>query len=537
MAQQEQQQGSQLADGDQGFTGFNSRDNAQTLKEGTLSLSQNFRLNRGLAETRKGLKRLTPGGLGLNIPLRYVTQFKSSAGVDYIILIAESGIYYYNPANGSKTGPISFPAGETILATDEVSAYQASGNLYILRGLNKRPIIWTGNSTTSVIASGTGLMPAGIQGIYIGNRGIIQSSSDEISVSHYLDQTHWELMDVFKINDGSNDSIVAIAPWVLNEFVVFMRNRMYYASTGAGSYLDGATPVAADSYVKVLATDIGCVARGSVAQAAGGMIFLSDGGVYMLTPQAATTPEGMRAGVMGEPLSAPIDDIIQRINQTYVSKAVGIYFNNRYYLSIPLDGSTVNNAVIIFNFVNKQWESIDTHTAGMDVSFMVTGLFDGKRRLFYVDKDYGIYLAEELLDGDQYDDSTLNNSLPVYLPFQLYNPLDNSAFTRFPIDSKLITRSFNYGFSEDKRYSQVEIDIRANSSAQIKTSIITENPDSETVLDTYGSPDLQYSTRDLPIRKVASSCLIKVQAFNNQASVRSVFVTGVRTGNNIRSTK
>lgn len=537
MAQQEQQQGSQLADGDRGFTGFNSRDNPQTLPEGTLSLCQNLRLNRGIAETRKGLKRLTPGGLGLNVPLRYVTQFKNSANIDFIVLIAQTGLYYYNPTTGSKIGPVVFPNSEAILSTDEVGAYQASGNLYILRGLNKRPLIWDGTSVTVAPSAGVHFMPNGIQGIYVGNRGIVQSNYDEVSVSHYLDQTHFELMDVFKINDGSNDSIIAIAPWVLNEFVVFMRNRLYYASAGAGAYNDGATPVAADSYVKVLATDIGCVARGSVAQAAGGMIFLSDGGVYVLTPQAATTPEGMRAGVMGEPLSAPIDDIIQRINQNYVSKATGIYFNNRYYLSIPIDGSTVNNAVIIFNFVNKQWESIDTFKAGMDVSFMVTGLYNGKRRLFFIDKDYGIYLSEELLDGDHYDDSTLNNTLPLYIPFQLFDPLDNSAFTRFPIESKLITRSFNYGFSEDKRYSQVEVDMETYPSTQVKTSIIAESPDSETVLENYGSPVQKYSTRDLPIRKVASSCLIKVETFNNQASVRSVFVTGVRTGNNIRSTK
>lgn len=173
----------------------------------------------------------------------------------------------------------------------------------------------------------------------------------------------------------------------------------------------------------------------------------------------------------------------------------------------------------------------------MDVSFMVTGLYNGKRRLFFIDKDYGIYLSEELLDGDHYDDTTLNNTLPLYIPFQLFDPLDNSAFTRFPIDSKLITRSFNYGFSEDKRYSQVEVDMQTYPSTQVKTSIIAQSPDSETVLENYGSPVQQYSTRDLPIRKLASSCLIKVETFNNQASVRSVFVTAVRTGNNIRSTK
>lgn len=536
MAEQAQQAGNYLVDGDQGFVGFNSRDNPQTLKEGTLSLCQNFRLNRGIAQTRKGLKRLTPAGTD-NIPVRYVTTFKTSAGVDLIMLIAETGLYYYDTTSKSRTGPIPYPTGQTITATDEVGAYQASGNLYILRGLSKIPIIWTGNSTTTLAAqTPSDHMPNGIQGIYINNRGIIQSSSDEISVSHYLSQTHFELMDVFKINDGSNESIVAIAPWVLNEFVVFMRNRMYYASVGAGAYNAGDLPIAADSYVKVLATDIGCVARNSIAQAAGGMMFLSDGGVYILQPQSATTPEGMRAGVMGEPVSAPIDDIIQRINQTAVSKSAGIYFNNRYYLAIPVDGSSTNNIVVIFNFVNKQWESIDTFQSGMDISFMVTGLWDGKRRLFFVDKDFGIYLTEELEDGDHYDNSTLNLVLPLELPFYLYDPLDANAFTRFHIDSKLISRSFNYGFSEDKRYSQVEIDIQADAGCQVKTTILAENPYSETLIDTFGSPTSVKRTRDLPIRKVSSSCLVKIEAYNKQMSVRSLFVTGIRTGNNIRST-
>ena len=538
MAEQAQQAGSYLVDGDQGFLGFNSKDNPQSLEKGTLSLCQNYRLNRGIAETRKGLQKLTPAGVD-NVPLRFVTTFKTTAGVDLVVLIAQTGLYYFNTVTATRTGPIAYPAGQVILSTDEVGAYQAGGSLYILRGLSQVPFVWTngGGSIALVPQSPSTHMPNAIQGIYVNNRGILQSSSDEISVSHYLEQTHFNLMDVFKINDGSNDSIVAIAPWVLNEFVVFMRNRMYYASVGAGAYVAGDAPVAADSYVKILATDIGCIARGSIAQAAGGMLFLSDGGVYMLTPQAATTPEGMRAGVMGEPLSSPIDDIIQRINQNSVSKAVGAYFNNRYYLAIPIDGSVTNNVVVIFNFINKQWESIDTFQSGMDVSFMTTGIFNGKRRLFFIDKDFGIFLTEELEDGDHYDNSTLNLVLPLELPFTLYDPLDANAFTRFHIDSKLITRSYNYGFSEDKRYSQVEVDLKADAGSQVKTTVLAENPYSETVIDNFGVPLSTYSTRDLPIRKVASSCLIKIESYNKPSSVRSLFVTAIRTGNNIRSTK
>jgi hypothetical protein len=536
MPQQSSNNGQFLFDGDRGFIGFNSRDNPQTLEQGMLSLCQNFRLNRGIAETRKGLKRLTPGG-EVNNYILHTTTAKNQYGHDVILTLTTTKLNVYD-INTNSTWPITLPSGAIGYISDKIDSFQAGGKVYFLRGESLQPIIWDGNVTVTVAPTTPSTrLPNAIQGLYINNRGIVQKNRDEISVSHYLELTHWAQLDVFKINDGSNDEIVALAPWVLNEFVIFMKNRIYYASVGAGAYATGDQPVAADSYVKVMATDIGCIAKGSVVQAAGGMLFLSDGGVYMMTPQAATTPEGMRMGVMGEPLSAPIDDIIQRINKQQADKAVGAYFNNRYYLAIPLDTSSVNNVVVVYNFINKQWESIDTFNTGMDVSFMFTAIWEYKRRLFFVDREQGLFLTEEIADGDHYDNSTANNTLPLELPFTLEDPLDDDAFTRFHIDSKLITRSYNFDFSEDKRFSQVEIDVYTTASSQLETKALIKNPDSETVIDIFGSGTTENSTRDLPIRKVGSSCLFQIKSYNNQSSVRSLFVTAVRTGNNIRSTK
>jgi len=531
MAQQAQGKTGELSDGDQGFTGFNSRDNPTVLSPGTLSLSQNFRLNRGIATARKGLKKL----LNVNTStygIRHVAAFRKSDGTDIIVLICRLGLYVFTPNTGAITGPVLYNSYGTIEDTDKVDAFQALGKLIILRGFNKKPLIWDGNSTITDAGTTSKFMPNSEQGIYVNNRAIVQSSSDELSVSHYLNIDKFELMDVFKINDGSNDSITAIAPWVLNEWVVFMRNRIYYASVGAGAYNAGDLPVAGDSYVKVLATDMGCVAKRSITQAGGGMMFLSDSGVYAFTPQQATTPEGMRAGVIGEPLSAPIEDIIYRINQNHVSKACSAYYNNRYYLAVPLDGSTVNNVVLVFNFVNKQWESIDTFPPGIDIQSMFTANYDGKKRLFFTDKDYGIYLAEELQEGDNFNHSTINNVLPVILRFFLR---DEIRWSIYPIDSKIHTRSYNFGMSEDKRYSQVELDMRLPLATYTKTSYIAQNPDIEVQIDEFGAPDNYASVRDLPIRKIASSCIIKVQSFNGEANIRSLAITAMRTGTNIRS--
>jgi hypothetical protein len=48
-----------IRDGDQGFVGFASRLNPTTLPAGMLQESVNMRLDRGVAQTRKGSQRLT----------------------------------------------------------------------------------------------------------------------------------------------------------------------------------------------------------------------------------------------------------------------------------------------------------------------------------------------------------------------------------------------------------------------------------------------------------------------------------------------
>lgn len=50
-----------VRDGDTSFIGLQSRRNPLTIKEGFLQVSQNMRLDRGIAQTRKGAKRLAAG--------------------------------------------------------------------------------------------------------------------------------------------------------------------------------------------------------------------------------------------------------------------------------------------------------------------------------------------------------------------------------------------------------------------------------------------------------------------------------------------
>ena len=50
-----------VRDGDTAFLGLQSRRNPLTIKEGFLQVARNIRLDRGIAQTRKGARRLAAG--------------------------------------------------------------------------------------------------------------------------------------------------------------------------------------------------------------------------------------------------------------------------------------------------------------------------------------------------------------------------------------------------------------------------------------------------------------------------------------------
>jgi len=77
-----------VRDGDTSFIGLQSRRNPLTIKEGYLQLSQNMRLDRGIAQTRKGAKRLASG---ISVGATPVTLPFVLHGGDPVTSITQSG--------------------------------------------------------------------------------------------------------------------------------------------------------------------------------------------------------------------------------------------------------------------------------------------------------------------------------------------------------------------------------------------------------------------------------------------------------------
>jgi hypothetical protein len=165
----------------------------------------------------------------------------------------------------------------------------------------------------------------------------------------------------------------------------------------------------------------------------------------------------MKLLTMADPISSPIDDVIQRINRNYTHRSVATYWNNRYYLAVPLDNSVDNNAVLVYNFILKQWESVDTYPTGFDIFDFVIAKKDNQRRMYGVDTDNGVFLMEQL-NWDEYQDWAVGdpNAGVPRLPFYLASTLQALSFPSNPITAVLKTRRYSFNSIGDKRFSTAE---------------------------------------------------------------------------------
>ena len=249
---------------------------------------------------------------------------------------------------------------------------------------------------------------------------------DELISSDILDtNTYDQIYANFRFNAGTADFIVGLHSFSEDVLLVFNRNSIHVVANS--QVLNNAT-------ARLLTDEIGCLARKSIQQIGNQILFLSDNGVYGVSFQDEYNLRGTEL-----PLSEAIDATIQRINKIFQSKAVSVYFDNRYYLAVPLDNSQENNAIIIYNFLNQQWESIDT--VGTE-GFHITNMFlagDGDNKGVYVVNDLGgVNRLESRVDGNDNLTTVIGGSIQnVQVPGSVktrqftFNNLDRKKWRSF----------------------------------------------------------------------------------------------------------
>jgi hypothetical protein len=379
----------------------------------------------------------------------------------------------------------------------------------------KPPLYWTGDITTPFVKAPAGIPSEGATyrrmrsvpwASYIGNRLVLPDGRDQVMLSDILDPDLYDgFWQSFRVNQGSNDYIVAVHPWVEGSFLVFMRNSIWLATVNQGFAASGEpddinTTV---SRLDLLTDEIGCRARRSIATAGQYIYFLSDAGVYRLDARLDLKLRGDT-----KPLSDAIADQIARIPSDGAENAVGLWHDNRYWLTAPVDGADLNNALFIYSALNEQWESIDNYPFGIS-NLIVAQRNATSRRLFAASLTGKLFLLEDVERGDDPPDSTLGIDY----------------FT--PVGGRLKTRRYGFGTMGSKRFVRVMSDVVLPNTGSIKVNALMVNPDKEIELvpgmtNTSGLAE-DYTLKQ-PIRTKAHYCEIEFETTAERPEIRTVGV-------------
>ena len=332
---------------------------------------------------------------------------------------------------------------------------------------------------------------------------------DEIIVSDILDSdTYDQVYAQYRFNAGTADFNVGLHSFSDDKLLVFNRNSIHLVS-GAGL----------DSTVQLITNEVGCVARNSIIQVGNNVLFLSDNGVYGANFQDLYNLRGNEV-----PLSSPIDPVIKRINRAVWDKSVGVYFDNRYYLAVPLDGSQVNNAILIFNFINKQWESIDTtEDVNWNIANLIVAGKKADRAVYAVNTLGGLHKLDARVDAVD----LLATEIPVE---------GQEETVAHDIPASVTTRQFTLGTIDRKRWNNFELHVQSSpdNASDLSISAELENIDSTVDLGTLNSlnsntnlaPDEDVSVRGRIGNKRAYGMQVTLNNTTGRPRFRAIKVAG-----------
>jgi len=287
-----------------------------------------------------------------------------------------------------------------------------------------------------------------------------KDSLDEVIASDILDtDTYDQIYAQYRFNVGTADFVVGLHSFAEDTLLVFNRNSIHT--------VQNSTDLATAS-VRLLTNEVGCLARKSIIQVGNRVLFLSDNGVY----STEFIDEYNLRGT-GTPLSESINSTVQRINKNHADKSVAVYFDNRYYIAVPLDNSTENNAILVYNFLNQQWESIDQvdDSNFHSTNLIVVGKGDD-RGVYSVNDIGGVHRLDNRVDGIDRVITQIGGSQQNLAP---------------PVS--LTTRQYTLGTMDRKRWKEFDFHIQSSDSnaSNVAFSAETENPDATVDLGTLSS--------------------------------------------------
>lgn len=435
-----------------------------------------------------------------------------------------------NPATILTTGAVTFHYFNNSGTT--VPAHTNQTGMTLLQA--KSPIVWDGVSTTAspvnqtnVTTSTTANVPPADFGIYFQNRLILKTSDHFIAASDILSDTFDMQLNNFNINLGSGDDIIGFLPWIESQFLVFMRNSIYVAflETTVAIIENGQYgPPGINSKITVVTNEIGCLSRRSIVNAGQFIFFLSPKGVHMLTPQLDLKLLGNTV-----PLSEPIADFFDKLNFETAYHATAAYYSNRFYISVPWNGSFYNNRIAVYNTLNQQWESIDSYQPDMHVDEFFVCSYGNERRLMAGCRIWAGWMQGDAANPELSPGVALFDEVQSFDQWSYVYDDPDYVVQSTSINGTMKTREYTFDSLNEKRFTRAQIQTSNVENDIIRVTANTYDPDSQEMIMLYSFEGGTHTTLRPRIGLRGSAIDIEVQIAYGSPSIKAISVTGITT--------
>lgn len=335
-----------------------------------------------------------------------------------------TGVFLYN--NGSNWGKydsrsnVNTPlvGGPAFTTGDQVYSALADTVLYFARG----GTLWKYDPSTGLFGTNTipTQWPTASYPLWAFSR-LMYIYQNNVVISDILDPEHWDpATQELTLDPIASDQITGYCVWQNQQLAIFRNGSTWVVETGPN--LD-----VVDWEMNKASSTVGCACHGTIVQCGIDVFFLSETGrgVYALSQM----PSSLQMGVW-MPISGPVKKDIDRINWTAVKNARATYWNDLYILSVPLDGASYNNFMMVYSVTLNTWQG----TWCLDVN----------------DTDYGF--RDSARDRTNPNETLLmigTSADGVVSQFTYQTDLRNYdtdlSNNQNPIESSLITRSFTFG--------------------------------------------------------------------------------------------
>lgn len=415
----------ELTDFDGGWVGVDMKSTPDRVPADKVAWALNKRFAGLEASPRRGIVEMTwadDAHTSLNGVFDAIA-FSSDDDYDWLMRATADKVILSRP---ELEVDLALPGGVTLDADTQL--VQAFSKVYLLRGPGRSPLVWTPGGNVADPSGGAFAalpspspsrltMPQSTLAVWRAQRLWVAHDRDQVSPSDINVPHDYEANNVFDVEKGAHDSIVALYPFE-SDLIVLKGESIHALENINGDNLGVAS--------REKTREFGAVAQRANAIVGKDFWFLSDSGVRAYTQVLDNRLQGQAAAV-----SRDVEPMLERMNKAAAGNAVAATWGGRYYLAIPVDDSATNNAVLVYDPQLQAWQGVD-NSERHDVWRWVKMRYQGELRLFFVDTAGRLFLYEEGYE-DVWDAAN------------------------HPIQDEVITRGYLCGSMEHKVFHEAQV--------------------------------------------------------------------------------